>query len=48
MDITYNYNDKTIIVVTEEHKATTYKDADTYLKDYPDRVADCFAIGWAK
>jgi hypothetical protein len=48
MGITFNYTDKEITVTRGDEKSTVYKDADTYLKDYPERATDCVAIGWVK
>lgn len=48
LEITYNYTDKTIIVASDKGDDKTYKDAASYLADWPDRETDCDAIGWIK
>lgn len=49
MNITYDYETKVIFVSDEDDNILkTYSDAEHYLADYPDRGADCVAIGWAE
>ena len=44
--IAYDYAAKTLVVTLTDGSATTYTDREAYLADWPDREADCAAIGW--
>lgn len=44
--ITYAAEDKTITVTLIDGTTKTYSDRSSYLADWPDREADCVAIGW--
>lgn len=43
--ITFNTAENKIVVTVDE-VATEYFDRASYLADYPDREADCDAMGW--
>jgi hypothetical protein len=45
--IKYSAEDKTITVMMVDGSSKTYSDRSSYLADWPDREADCAAIGWA-
>lgn len=45
--ITYAAEDKTITITLIDGTAKMYTDREAYLADWPDREADCDAIGWA-
>ena len=45
-ELTYDYVNKTLTVTTSDGSSKTYYDCETYLADWPDREADCVAIGW--
>jgi len=44
--ITYNYEAETLVVTLTDGTITTYADREAYLADWPEREADCVAIGW--
>ena len=44
--ITYNYTEKTLVVTLIDGATASYDDRASYLADWPDREADCVAIGW--
>jgi hypothetical protein len=44
--IEYNYLTKTLTVTMADGSITIYEDSLSYLEDWPDREADCVAIGW--
>ena len=48
MYLNFNYEEKLLIVTSDKGEEKTYKDAETYLADWPGREADCVAIGWTK
>lgn len=43
--LTLNYDEKTITVVLDDGTETTYRDRAAYLADWPEREADCVAVG---
>lgn len=49
MEITFNTAENKVIVTFEDGTTKEYTpaDKDQYLSDYPDRVADVVAMGWA-
>jgi hypothetical protein len=44
--ITFNTAESKLIVTYEDGTAKEYTDRASYLADWPDRAADCDAMGW--
>jgi hypothetical protein len=44
--ITFNYIDKIIIVEFNDGTIKEYTDRESYITDFPNRAADCDAMGW--
>jgi hypothetical protein len=44
--ITFNTAESKLIVTLEDDSTKEYKDADSYIADFPERVADAVAMGW--
>ena len=44
--ITFNTAENKIVVTFEDGNSKDYTDKQSYLADYPDRVADCDAMNW--
>lgn len=44
--IAYDYAAKTLAITLADDTTKTYSDSASYLADWPDREADCAAIGW--
>lgn len=48
IELSYDYTNKVLVVALEDGSSKTYLDKETYLADWPDREADCVAIGWTE
>lgn len=46
-EIAYDYVGKTLTVTLTGEASRTYSDAESYLRDFPERRADCIAVGWS-
>ena len=46
--ITFNTAESKLVVNYEDGTAKEYTDRASYLADWPDRSADCDAMGWAE
>jgi len=44
--INFDFQNKVLTVTNEDGTKKEYTDSDSYLKDWPERVADCKSIGW--
>ncbi len=44
--ITFNTGESKLIVTLEDGTSKEYIDADSYVADFPERVADAVAMGW--
>ena len=44
--ITFNTAESKLIVTYEDETTKEYTDRESYIADYPDRSADCDAMGW--
>ncbi len=44
--ITFNTGESKLIVTLEDGTSKEYTDADSYVADFPERVADVVAMGW--
>jgi len=44
--ITFNTAENKLIVLLEDGTSKEYTDADSYIADFPERVADTVAMGW--
>jgi hypothetical protein len=44
--ITFNTAENKLIVLLEDGTSKEYTDADSYIADLPERVADAVAMGW--
>ena len=46
--ITFNTAESKLVVTLEDASIKEYLDADSYIADFPERVADTVAMGWIK
>jgi hypothetical protein len=46
--ITFNTAESKLIVTLEDGTSKEYTDAESYITDFPERVADAVAMGWIK
>lgn len=46
IELGYDYVNKVLTVTVSDGSSRDYFDSETYLADWPDRGADCIAIGW--
>jgi hypothetical protein len=44
--ITFNTAESKLIITFEDASTKEYTDADSYIADFPERVADAVAMGW--
>jgi hypothetical protein len=44
--ITFNTAESKLIVTFEDASTKEYTDAESYITDFPERVADAVAMGW--
>jgi len=44
--ITFNTAESKLVVTLEDGTTKEYTDADSYIADFPERVADAVAMGW--
>lgn len=44
--ITFNTAESKLVVAYEDGTSKEYTDAESYLADWPDRIADVVAMGW--
>jgi len=44
--ITFNTSESKLVVTYEDETSKEYTDRGSYIADYPDRSADCDAMGW--
>ena len=46
--ITFNTAESKLVVTLEDGTTKEYTDAESYITDFPERVADAVAMGWIK
>jgi hypothetical protein len=44
--ITFNTAESKLVVTLEDGTSKEYTDAESYIADFPERVADAVAMGW--